>query len=62
MIRVMTKTQTEVLNWMADNRIGAFIVDGKWVFPEHIRKDARLAKKVYFDEVNPKAATGSARR
>ncbi len=42
----LSDVQKEVLAWMREGNVGAIPSDGKWLFPEHIRQDDKLAAKI----------------
>lgn len=42
----MTTAQKEALKLMADNNDGAIALNGKWIFPCHIRESEIIAMQV----------------
>lgn len=39
----MSQTQKQALRMMSDDNAGAIPVNGKWIFPEHIRQSEAIA-------------------
>jgi hypothetical protein len=42
----MSETQRKALTAMAEQNVGALPVNGKWIFPEHVRQSESIAEIV----------------
>jgi hypothetical protein len=43
----MTDEQNQALRWFSESGIGATIFEGRWVWPETIRRDPDLAQRIF---------------